>query len=172
MPGIKPTGTNTEAKISAIAITGAEFPSWHVGSLFWRHVLLIDIMLHRLYHNNSIIHHYTDGQHKAKHGKRIDSKTQRDKKTKSRQNGYRDSQYRNNGRSPVLQEQKYHQCNQGQALLTSVPITSCMETLIMVIDSNGTHNQHPAGMIFLILPVLHKHCRQFAGRCFPAIERS
>src|SRR5476651_1454765 len=35
MPGIKPTGTNTAAKISAMAITGAEisFMAWYVASL-------------------------------------------------------------------------------------------------------------------------------------------
>ena len=69
IPGINPTGTNTAAKIKGDGNYRCRniFHSL-VSSFFWRHFIVVDIMLHRFYHDNGIINHNTYRQHKAEHG--------------------------------------------------------------------------------------------------------
>ena len=96
IPGIKPTGTNTAAKYQGYG-NNRRRNILHglISSFFGRHIMIIYIMLHRLHHDNSIIHHDTYGQHKAKHGKCIDGKAQWDEKAKSTQYRYRNGKHRN-----------------------------------------------------------------------------
>ena len=69
MPGINPTGTNTAAKDKRNGDNRRRnILHGLVSSLLGRHLFMVDIMLHSFHHNNGIIHHNTNSQHKAKHG--------------------------------------------------------------------------------------------------------
>ncbi len=66
------TGTNTAERISAMPITGAEtsFIAWIVASLR-RHAVL-DVVHHRLDHDDRVVDHDADREHQAEHRERVD----------------------------------------------------------------------------------------------------
>ncbi len=70
---------------------------------------MIDIVLHRLHYHDGIIYHNANSQHKGKHGKGIDGKTQRAKQDKSTYQRNRDGQHRDKRCSPILQKQEHHE---------------------------------------------------------------
>ena len=83
IPGINPTGTNTAARIRAIATTGPEmsFIARSVASR-GRKLFMINIMLHGFHDHDGIIYHDSNGQNKSKKRQCVNSKPERNKKYK------------------------------------------------------------------------------------------
>ena len=77
-----------------------------------RKIFRVELVLHRLHHDDRIIDDDTDRQHQSEQRQRVDRKAQRGKHGEGADQGHRHHQHRNQGRTPRLQEQKHHQQHQ------------------------------------------------------------
>ena len=76
MPGMKTVGRKTAASTRAMATTGPATSSIACERrLLGRHALL-DVALHRLDHDDGVVHHQADGHHHPHQGNGVDGKAE------------------------------------------------------------------------------------------------
>ncbi len=74
------------------------------------------LLLHRFYHHDGIVYHSTDDQYQGKEGNEVEREAHHIHKGKGAHKRYNDADRRNDGGSPVLQEQEHHENNEQQGL--------------------------------------------------------
>ena len=72
--------------------------------LIRRHMLLVHLHVHRLNHHNSVVHHNTDRQNEGEKGQHIDGEAQHLHEKKGTDQGDRNGDRRDQGRTQILQE--------------------------------------------------------------------
>ena len=69
-------GTNTAESTSAMPITGPEISSIALMRRVFGSHALFDVPLHRLHHDDGIVHHQADRQHQSEQRQRVDGESE------------------------------------------------------------------------------------------------
>ena len=85
-------------------------------SLTGGHTLLGHDTLHVLHHHDSVVHHDTDRQDQSQQGKHIQREAEDQHETERSDQGDRDSDRRDQGRTPILQREEHHENDQEEGL--------------------------------------------------------
>ena len=78
---MKPTGMNTDARISAMLTTGPDTSSIALQRGVPRRHPLFDVVLHRLHDDDRIVDDQADGEHEAEQRQRVDRRSRAAGKT-------------------------------------------------------------------------------------------
>ena len=116
MPGMNAVGTNTAARMSAIATTGPETSSIALRRRVPRRQPFLDVVLDRLDHDDGIVDDETDRQHQPEERQSVDREAQQRKDGERSDQRHRHGQQRNQRRPPALQKDEDDEDHQGERL--------------------------------------------------------
>ena len=72
--------------------------------------------MHRLNHDNRIIHNHTNREHQCKEGEEVDTEIEEEEEHKCSDNRHEGGNERNHCRAEVTQEEEHHECYQYDSL--------------------------------------------------------
>jgi hypothetical protein len=104
MPGMNAVGTNTAARMSAIATTGPETCSMALNAASARGQSQLDVVLDGLHHDDRVVHHEADGQHEAEERQCVDREAEQREDHERTDERHRHRQRRDQRSSEALEE--------------------------------------------------------------------
>ena len=116
MPGMNAVGTNTAARISAMAITGPRHLLHRLERRVLRRQAVLDVVLDRLDHDDRVVDDQADRQHQAEQRQRVDGEAEQREQCERADQRDRHGEQRNQRGAPALQEQEDDDDHQHQRL--------------------------------------------------------
>ena len=116
MPGMKAVGTNTAARISAIATTGPETSLHRLQGRVARRQPVLDVVLDRLDDDDRVVDDEADREHQAEQRQRVDREAEQREERERADQRDRHREQRDQRRAPALQEDEDDEDDQDQRL--------------------------------------------------------
>ena len=104
---MKPTGTNTAVRMSAIAIDRPGHLLHRLDRRFLRLHAVLDVVHHRLDDDDRVVDDDADGEHEAQQREHVDREAEQREEHERADERHRHGQQRNQRRAPVLQEDEH-----------------------------------------------------------------
>ena len=117
MPGKNATGTNTAPSTSAVAMTApVTSPIAADAASRAGQVMLVDVPLDVLDHDDRVVHHEARGERDAEERQRVDREAEQLHERERADERHRNRDRRNQRRAPVLQEQEHDEDDEADRL--------------------------------------------------------